>query len=67
MNKDELREKVQEIIEPVINALGVELDDLEVGKMRGKGLLRVFIDKEDRKSTRLNSSHIPLSRMPSSA
>ena len=23
--------------------------------------------KEDRKSTRLNSSHIPLSRMPSSA
>ena len=26
-----------------------------------------FIDKIDRKSTRLNSSHIPLSRMPSSA
>ena len=25
------------------------------------------IDPEDRKSTRLNSSHIPLSRMPSSA
>ena len=24
-------------------------------------------DNEDRKSTRLNSSHIPLSRMPSSA
>ena len=24
-------------------------------------------DAEDRKSTRLNSSHIPLSRMPSSA
>ena len=24
-------------------------------------------DKADRKSTRLNSSHIPLSRMPSSA
>ena len=24
-------------------------------------------DKTDRKSTRLNSSHIPLSRMPSSA
>ena len=24
-------------------------------------------DEEDRKSTRLNSSHIPLSRMPSSA
>ena len=26
-----------------------------------------FSDKPDRKSTRLNSSHIPLSRMPSSA
>ena len=26
-----------------------------------------LIDKQDRKSTRLNSSHIPLSRMPSSA
>ena len=25
------------------------------------------LEKEDRKSTRLNSSHIPLSRMPSSA
>ena len=26
-----------------------------------------FFDTADRKSTRLNSSHIPLSRMPSSA
>ena len=25
------------------------------------------VDRKDRKSTRLNSSHIPLSRMPSSA
>ena len=30
-------------------------------------LLRKFVDIQDRKSTRLNSSHIPLSRMPSSA
>ena len=32
-------------------------------------LWHILIDflKEDRKSTRLNSSHIPLSRMPSSA
>ena len=29
--------------------------------------LELVIDKRDRKSTRLNSSHIPLSRMPSSA
>ena len=27
----------------------------------------LFATEEDRKSTRLNSSHIPLSRMPSSA
>ena len=44
MKKDELIDKVQRIIEPVINSLGVELADLEVGKMRGNGLLRVFID-----------------------
>ena len=30
-------------------------------------LLRPKINQQDRKSTRLNSSHIPLSRMPSSA
>ena len=29
--------------------------------------LRVLLGLADRKSTRLNSSHIPLSRMPSSA
>ena len=34
-----------------------------------KGLIRAIKDlkEKDRKSTRLNSSHIPLSRMPSSA
>ena len=37
----------------------------------GKGFSAAFLDdfwsELDRKSTRLNSSHIPLSRMPSSA
>ena len=32
-----------------------------------KTLRDTFFDWADRKSTRLNSSHIPLSRMPSSA
>ena len=32
-----------------------------------KKINKFFKDKKDRKSTRLNSSHIPLSRMPSSA
>ena len=30
-------------------------------------ILSPYVKQEDRKSTRLNSSHIPLSRMPSSA
>ena len=32
-----------------------------------KGLMRISGDEEDRKSTRLNSSHSSQSRMPSSA
>ena len=31
------------------------------------GISNIALDLIDRKSTRLNSSHIPLSRMPSSA
>ena len=52
-------------------ALLVIGDDVNYSNMMDKrfGKLSVF-DKgaeKDRKSTRLNSSHIPLSRMPSSA
>ena len=32
-----------------------------------KELFKYFLSKADRKSTRLNSSHVALSRMPSSA
>ena len=32
-----------------------------------QNMMILDIQQEDRKSTRLNSSHIPLSRMPSSA
>ncbi len=46
MNIEQTENKIREIIEPVINALGVELDDIEFKKMRGKALLRVFIEKE---------------------
>lgn len=35
------------MIEPVINDLGIELVDLELKKMGGKALLRVYIDTED--------------------
>ena len=34
---------------------------------RNTGAMPVFSSEEDRKSTRLNSSHLKLSRMPSSA
>ena len=47
MNLDRVKDKVKEIIEPVINALDIELDDIELSRMKGKVLLRVFIDKED--------------------
>ena len=42
----------------------------KIKKMREEKLVRGFSPTDveaDRKSTRLNSSHIPLSRMPSSA
>ncbi len=41
-----VKEKVRGIIEPVINAFDIELDDIELSKMRSKALLRVFIDRE---------------------
>jgi ribosome maturation factor RimP len=46
MDLDSIRNKVREFIEPVINALGVELDDIELSIMRRRAFLRVFIEKE---------------------
>jgi len=43
---DKLADKIKKIIEPVINTGGIELYDIEFNRMRGKGLLRVFIEKE---------------------
>ena len=47
MNIEDIKNEIRRIIEPVINSLGIELDYIEFGKMRRKGLLRVFIDKEN--------------------
>ena len=47
MQLDAIKEKLRAIIVPVIEALGIELDDIELSKMRGKALLRVFIEKEN--------------------
>ena len=43
---------------------GVSLEDLVASQREGR---KVIIAARDRKSTRLNSSHLKLSRMPSSA
>jgi ribosome maturation factor RimP len=47
MNLDSVKEKVGEIIEPVISSLDIELVDIEMSMMRGQALLRVFIDREE--------------------
>jgi len=44
---NELQNDIEKVIEPVINALGIELDYIEFSMMKGKALLRVFIDKEN--------------------
>ncbi len=46
MDIEKLRSKVREITEPVINALGIELVDIELSNLRGKALLRIYIEKE---------------------
>ncbi|KPJ98125.1 MAG: hypothetical protein AMK71_11920 [Nitrospira bacterium SG8_35_4] len=46
MKIEELRETLTGLIAPVVKAVGVELDDIEVAKMKGKILLRVYIDRE---------------------
>jgi len=45
-NIEEIKNKITEIITPVINAIGIELYDIEFSKMKSKGLLRVFIEKQ---------------------
>ncbi len=47
MSVETTENRVIEIIEPVIDSMGIELVDVELNKMRGKALLRVYIDKED--------------------
>ena len=52
------------IVETKVENLGEKMDEIKVDVRE----LHDCLDRtRDRKSTRLNSSHIPLSRMPSSA
>jgi ribosome maturation factor RimP len=43
---DDLIDEIRKVIEPVISALGIEIDDIEFGRMKGRSLLRVYIEKE---------------------
>ena len=57
---------------PRTGTLSADNDSQVVRELKRQGLIPVYVGLEqkkelDRKSTRLNSSHIPLSRMPSSA
>ena len=68
----ELAGRAQRLTELIINECAKRLDELEdavfVYKLGSDtGYSKAELIKKDRKSTRLNSSHIPLSRMPSSA
>ena len=56
LNND-LGDKIPDSFNPVIDKLAADLDKEDWQA----------VSDEDRKSTRLNSSHIPLFRMPSSA
>ena len=55
-----------------VNDVGMSMGDVQAGEGSGysvttRGTNPLTYVRLDRKSTRLNSSHIPLSRMPSSA
>ena len=75
-NKDKLtnteyrraRHAVSEIARVIDCVKALESKDfVGVGKLINQSHISLRDDYKDRKSTRLNSSHIPLSRMPSSA
>ena len=53
---------------PVMDALKAYIDHVNAkGGVNGRTIQLIVADDQDRKSTRLNSSHVSESRMPSSA
>lgn len=46
MSTEEIRTRIRRIIEPLVNSLGIAVDNIEFSRMGGKALLRVFIEKE---------------------
>ena len=58
---------IQKVCEKINNDMEIEFVVNNAGLGINKKFHEADLKEEDRKSTRLNSSHIPLSRMPSSA
>ena len=54
-------------IQRLISSIDYPVDELIILNNNGRGELTEDLDNLDRKSTRLNSSHTDISRMPSSA
>ena len=69
MVRDYIKEKNPDLEVEILTmkTTGDIILDRTLDKVGGKGLFVKELDKADRKSTRLNSSHASKSRMPSSA
>ena len=65
LNPAEISELIKSRIEGLANDANIRNQGTVISVT--DGIVRIHGLSEDRKSTRLNSSHIPLSRMPSSA
>src|SRR3972149_7688916 len=47
MSRDAIIERIKEIAQPILDSLGLELVEVVYSQGRGKGILRVFIDKRE--------------------
>ena len=62
--RDSISKRIKTIVDKATDPWGIKVESVELKHVELPEQLKRTID---RKSTRLNSSHIPLSRMPSSA
>ena len=56
-----------QVLNPLLDASDIAAPTTEAAMVTATARAKATLEAADRKSTRLNSSHIPLSRMPSSA
>jgi ribosome maturation factor RimP len=46
MDIELIRRRIWDMIEPLISELGVELEDIELNRLKNRFLLRIYIDKD---------------------